>query len=484
MRMEMRGEVIIGLCLCMLLFFCPVPQAADYTYGDYYNKQLTTTSTGNTRGPSINGKGDKIAFSSDQDLLGNGSAYPQLFLWSSTSGLTQITSDVCYMWGWTNGYTPLPSINFAGDRIAYRSFTNFWFCETDIKLWKSEVGSATTIVSTGCTWPGIDPLKISGNGKKVYFRSNEDFKGVGNNYNALYLWDEDTSAITKIDTTQSLAALPDIYLSGNYDGTLAAYSTICTTGSYAGKNPDANWETYLWNKSDNSISQITSTSGGGSNGGCREPSITSYTISTTTGTTSMTKIAFSSDRDLLTSNPDNNPEIFLWTIYGSYTSTNTGSYTQITSTSVSGGACRNPQISRDGKFVTFTSNVDIVSGGISLLTGGTSAIFVWNANGVITQVNTNSSDNPVIASYTGLYESGDIQYGPRIAYFSTSDGSEEIYLATSTIPVPATSRWGLIILILVLVSLAVFMLIRKRRGAPEGKLRERDLYNPDHRRPC
>jgi len=455
----MRKQLIVGLWLFILLISCSVIQAADYTYGDYYNKQLTTTSTGNTRGPSISGKGDKIVFWSTENLTGNNSDLnPEVFLWTSPSTITQITSDAVY----TLGYgLPLPSINFDGNRIVYKKFRGFIWCITDIKLWKSEVGSATTIVSTGCTWPGIDPLKISGNGKKVLFRSNEDFKVVGNNYNALYLWDEDTSAITKIDTTQSDATLPDIYLSGNYDGTLAAYSTMCTTGSYAGKNPDENWEIYLWNKSDGSITQIASSSGGI---GSIEPSITSYTISTTTGTTSMTKIAFSSDRDLLVGkNPDNNPEIFLWTIYGSYTSTNTGSYTQITSTSVSGGACRNPQISRDGKFVTFTSNVDIVSGGISLLTGGTSAIFVWNANGVITQVNTNSSDNPVIASYTGLYESGDIQYGPRIAYFSTADGSEEIYLTTSTIPVPATSRWGLIILILLIATLAVFMLKRRRK---------------------
>jgi hypothetical protein len=84
MRMEMRGEVIIGLCLCMLLFFCPVPKAADYPYRDYYNKQLTTTSTGNTRGPSISGKGDKIVFWSDQNS--DPLSTQQVFLWTSTSG--------------------------------------------------------------------------------------------------------------------------------------------------------------------------------------------------------------------------------------------------------------------------------------------------------------------------------------------------------------------------------------------------------------
>lgn len=128
-----------------------------------------------------------------------------------------------------------------------------------------------------------------------------------------------------------------------------------------------------------------------------------------------------------------------------------------------GGACRNPQLSKDGKFVTFVSNIDILSGGRSLLSPSTSAIFIWNSSGAITQVNT-SGDNPVISSYTGLKENDTtILYGPRIAYFSTADGSEEIYLATSTIPVPVTSRWGLIILILVLVSLAVFMLKRRRQ---------------------
>jgi len=212
------------------------------------------------------------------------------------------------------------------------------------------------------------------------------------------------------------------------------------------------------------LTQVTSNTTGGT--GSQEPSITSYTISTTTGTTSMTKIAFSSDRNFLGTNLDTNPEIFLWTLSGTYSSTNTGSLTQITSTSASGGACRLPQISKDGKFITLVSNVDLIaSGGTSLLTPTTSAVFLWNSSGAISQVNTNSSDNPVIGSYTGLYESDTIQYGPRIAYFSTADGSEEIFLATSTIPVPATSRWGLVILILLLITLAVFVLKRRKKSA-------------------
>jgi len=455
MRMEMRGEVIIGLCLCTLLFFCPVPQAADYTYGDYYNKQLTTTSTGNTRGPSISGKGDKIVFWSDQDIVGNGNNTKQVFVWTSPSGFTQISSNDPELDDVNN---TLPSINFTGDRVAYIKDT--WSGWTKfLMLWKSNESTAK-IAEAGVA-KAIDSCKISGNGTKVAFRGNKDFIGSDTS-NELYLWEDGSGVTTKITSTQSANA-PDTVFSITYDGTLVALVTkesATSSPQFSGKNPDGNYELYLWNKSDSSTTQIASSSGGI---GSIEPSVTSYTISTTTGTTSMTKIAFSSDRNfVVNNNPDNNAEIFLWTIYGSYTSTNTGSYTQITSTSVSGGACRNPQISRDGKFVTFVSNVDILSGGTIKLTPSTSAIFVWNATGDITQVNS-SGDNPVIASYTGLKENDTIQYGPRIAYYSTVDGSDDIYLAYSSIPVPTTSRWGLIILILVLVSLAVLMHERRRQ---------------------
>ena len=460
MKIATDGKFSVTLCLSIfLLLFSlnqPVTYAAGYTYGDYYNNNLTNTTTGTTQGPSISGKGDEIAFWSNTVSLGSNGISNEIFIWTSPSTITKISSSDS---GLSDLHNTLPSINFTGDRVTYIKDTG---ASTNkfLMLWKSN--ESTAKIAEAGSGKVIDSCKISGNGTKVAFRGNKDFIGTDTSYE-LYLWEDGSGVTTKITSTQSANA-PDTVFSITYDGTLVALVTkesATSSPQFTGKNPDGNYELYLWNKSDSSTTQIASSSGGI---GSIEPSVTSYTISTTTGTTSMTKIAFSSDRDfVVNNNPDNNAEIFLWTIYGSYTSTNTGSYTQITSTSVSGGACRNPQISRDGKFVTFTSNVDIVSGGISLLTGGTSAIFVWNANGVITQVNTNSSDNPVIASYTGLYESGDIQYGPRITYFSTADGSEEIYLATSTIPVPATSRWGLIILILVLVSLAIFMLKRRRQ---------------------
>ena len=457
MKIATDGKFSVTLCLSIfLLLFSlnqPVTHAAGYTYGDYYNNNLTNTTVGSTQGPSISGKGDKIAFWSNTVSLGSNGTSKEIFIWTSPSTITIISSSYS---GQGDVDNTLPSINFTGDRVTYIKDTG---ASTNkfLMLWKSN--ESTAKIAEAGSGKVIDSCKISGNGTKVVFRGNKDFIGTDTSYE-LYLWEDGSGVTTKITSTNSATA-PDIGFSISYDGTLVALVTKENTATaFSGKNPDGNYELYLWNKSNSSTTQIASSSGGI---GSIEPSVTSYTISTTTGTTSMTKIAFSSDRNfVVNNNPDNNAEIFLWTIYGSYTSTNTGSYTQITSTSVSGGACRNPQISRDGKFVTFVSNVDILSGGTSKFTPSTSAIFVWNANGVITQVNS-SGDNPVIASYTGLKENDTIQYGPRIAYYSTVDGSDDIYLATSTIPVPATSRWGLIILILVLVSLAVFMLKRRRQ---------------------
>jgi len=471
MRFTINSKIIFSLCLSILLlcsFNQSLTHAAGYTYGDYYNNNLTNTAAGNTQGPSISGKGDKVVFWSDRDLTGsNADLNPELFLWTSPSTITQITSDTVN----TLTELPLSSINFAGDKIAYLRYE--WPLGTlrrVIVLWANNTPTDTLFVPTAAK--DLSSLRISGVNDRIVFRTNGDvrkyspittlFTNPRGSYE-LYLWDNNASTATQITTTTNSSTEINPSFSVNYDGTLVAFSTKeNTTTAFSGKNPDGNFELYMWNKNNSSTTQIASSSGGT---GSIEPSITSYTRPTTTSTTSVTQITFSSDRNFLGKNPDANLEIFLWTLNGTYSSSNTGSFTQITSTAVSGGACRNPQMSRDGKFITFVSNIDLISsGGTSLLTPSTSAIFVWNANGVITQVNTRG-DYPVIGSYTGLKESDTIQYGPRIAYYSTADGSDDIYLATSTIPVPLTSRWGLMILVLLLAALA-FYILKKRKKSP------------------
>lgn len=457
--MERKKIFILSLLIFFLLFplYKPYLQAAGYNYGNYYNLNLTNTSTGTTKNPAINGKGDKIVFWSDRELESgqNPTNANQVFLWTSPSSLTQLSSLDSVSGDVGNS---LPSISFDGTRVTYIKNTWEGFAKY-LMLWDT----GTTQIIAQAPFKEIDSCKISGNGTKVVFRSNNAFVGGPDTSYELYLWEEGSGVTTKITSTQSANA-PDTSFSINYDGNLVAFATKENTGTFAGKNPDGNWEIYLWNKNDSSYTQIAPSSGGT---GSKEPSITSYTRSMSNTPTTVTQIAFTSDRDFLGTNPDLNPEIFLWTLYGSYSSSNTGSLTQITSTAVSGGVCQKPNISRDGRFITFVSNVDIISGGKSLLTGGTSAIFLWNAKGSITQINT-QGDDPVISSSTGLYESEEIQYGPRITYYSQADGSDDIYLATSTIPVPVLNRWGWWFLVLLLIALAFFML-KKRTKSNQGE---------------
>jgi hypothetical protein len=352
----------------------------------------------------------------------------------------------------------LVSINFDGTYIALKVYTDV-ICDTchTKKIWRYNInnGSVTPVASTDVDDTEITALKINNDGKKICSLSNYDFTGGSDTSYELYLWDEGPpSAFTKITSTNS-ATPPDTSFSITYEGNLIAFSTKeNTAGPFAGKNPDGNYEVYMCSSTGTSLTQITSSSGGT---GSKEPSITSGS--------DWTKIAFSSDRNLAGNNADGGTEIFLWTLTGTYSGSNTGSITQITSTN-SAARCTLPQISKDGKFITFYSNADITGGNPD----GNYEVFIWNINGTITQVTStsggsNNSYDPVISSYTGLYEGGDIQYGPRIAYYFNDGTKDNIFLATSTILVPATSRWGFIILIFSLSILAVFILKRRRKNA-------------------
>jgi hypothetical protein len=317
-------------------------------------------------------------------------------------------------------------------------------------LYKSDTGSTATVRTAGLN-QSINAAKISGNGTRILFRSDSDPTGSDTS-NELYLWTE-PSTFTKITSTNSATA-PDTSFSINYEGNLVAFSTQENTGAFAGKNPDGNFEMYICDNAGSSLTMITSNTSGGT--GTKEPSITG------SSSLGLIKAAFSSDRNLTGNNADGSTEIFLWSLSGTISSTNS-SYTQITSTPA-GKTCGLPQISKDGKFVAFYSNADITGGN----SDGNYEIFVWNSNGTTVQVTSTASGNnynPVIGSYTGLYETADVQYGPRIAYYYNNGSYDNIFLATSTIPVPASSRVGLVILVLLLATLAIFSLRRRMKTA-------------------
>ncbi len=73
--------------------------------------------------PSINAIGDRIAFETGADLLGNGSSGIEVFLWDASSGLTQITN--------SNASSFSASIDAAGTRVAFGSSANLLGSNSD-----------------------------------------------------------------------------------------------------------------------------------------------------------------------------------------------------------------------------------------------------------------------------------------------------------------------------------------------------------------
>ncbi|MBK6805292.1 MAG: PD40 domain-containing protein [Betaproteobacteria bacterium] len=97
--------------------------------------------------PSINGDGTRIAFRSNRDLTGgNADSNEEIFLWTSGSGFTQITSS-------TGGSNTAPTINGDGTRIAFNSNRNLTGGNVDLNrevfLWTSGSGNAQVTNSIG-----------------------------------------------------------------------------------------------------------------------------------------------------------------------------------------------------------------------------------------------------------------------------------------------------------------------------------------------
>ena len=104
----------LGLTLPLILLgglLVALPAEAQFTH-----TQITSSTGGGNFAPSINSDGTRIAFYSDGDLVpgGNADGNSEIFLWTSGSGITQITSS-------TLGGNFNPSINSDGTRIAFES---------------------------------------------------------------------------------------------------------------------------------------------------------------------------------------------------------------------------------------------------------------------------------------------------------------------------------------------------------------------------
>jgi len=275
--------------------------------------------------PSISADGTRIAFESNRDPLGsNADANFEIFLFDTTTGLTQITNT-------TGGNNSVPSINADGTRIAFESTRDLVGSNADgnREIFLFDTTSGLTQITSTTGFIGNTNPSINADGTRIAFDSNRDPLGTNADGNIeIFLFDT-TSGLTQItSTTGGGNREPSI----NADGTRIAFEA---TSDPLGTNADGNSEIFLFDIT-SGLTQITNTTGGNNN----TPSINA----------NGTRIAFWSNHDPLGTNADGNAEIFLFDT--------TSGLTQITSST--GGGNEEPSINADGTRIAFQSDRDLV----------------------------------------------------------------------------------------------------------------------------
>jgi Tol biopolymer transport system component len=291
--------------------------------------QLTHSDFGGSSFPSINAAGDRIAFASSADLTGDnlGNARQVFTVETPTGRLAQISGPLN-----TSEVSSGPSNNASGTRIAFTS--------GDLSLF---VADTPTGQLTQLTEQSSDPLSITSalnpsidaSGTRIVFESQLDLTGSNpNHFHVLYLVDTRTRKFTQLTTASSLFEFsfrPSI----NAAGTRIVFeSNVDLTG----QNPSHSDEIFLKDMRSGRLTQLTTA------GGSFAPVINA----------GGNRIAFMSFANLTGGNPDGNSEVFLM-------DTTTGKVTQVTDTpdGVSGGIDR-PSINAAGTRIVFQSFEDLV----------------------------------------------------------------------------------------------------------------------------
>ncbi|HWQ68647.1 MAG TPA: CARDB domain-containing protein [Patescibacteria group bacterium] len=356
--------------------------------------QLTATTEGGSRHPSMTADGTRIAFASSDDLVpdGNPDGNREIFLWTQGTGFTQLTNT-------TGGHAYRPAISADGTRIAFYATSNPTDGNPDgngeIFLWTSP---STITQLTTTTGGGNSTPSINADGTRIAFYSDRNVVPDGNpdgNFE-IFLW-TGGDGFTQITTsTGGNNFTPSI----SADGTrIAFYSNRNLTG----ENADVNQEIFLWTAS-NGFTQLTDTAVKTN----FAPSISA----------DGTRIAFLSANDLVPGgNKDENFELFLWT-------DGTG-FTQLTDTTE--GSSGPPFIAPDGTRIAFISDHDLIPGGN---TDENEELFLWTDGTGFTQLTDTTEGDDWDASITAIAN------GTRIAVASVrdlvpggnADGNSEIFL--------------------------------------------------------
>lgn len=212
------------------------PNPGDNTEVYLYNVQAATTiavtdePSGSSTRPSINAAGDRIAFDSQANINGtNPMGITEIFLFDSTTGITQKITNSVFGFGSDD-----PSIDALGTRIAFESRSSINGGNPDgnreIYIFDTTTGVFTQITDA----QGVDSRdpSISGDGMRIGFESFADLTGMNpDNSLEVFIYDSSSETITQI-TKEPSGESGDPSL--NFDGTLIA---IESDANINGGNP-------------------------------------------------------------------------------------------------------------------------------------------------------------------------------------------------------------------------------------------------------
>ncbi|MCC5951695.1 MAG: PD40 domain-containing protein [Acidimicrobiia bacterium] len=295
--------------------------------------EVTNAATGNSGGTTISGDGSRIVFVSTSDLVGtNPAARSEVFLYDvATTMTTQVTMSA-------SGGSQRPSLSFDGSRIAFPSTADLVGSNPDghSQLFLFDVAAETTTQLTQTTSGYYYSPSMAADGSRIAFASTADPLGTNpDGGDELFVVDLPGETITQLTADPSGASFdPSI----SADGSRIAFNS---DADLTGQNPAGDYEIYLFEASDGSITGITPAAG--ADIGSYQPSLSA----------DGTRLAYSSDGDYTGDNPAAVFQVFQVFLFD----LTTGTTNQVSDTPV-GGTAYSPSTSGDGTRTVFATSRD------------------------------------------------------------------------------------------------------------------------------
>ena len=301
-----------------------------YSLSTHQIAQIVDSPTAESDSPVISGDGNRIAFISGEDLLGtNPDGGREVFLLDLGTSMLRQLSDVG-----AGYYASVPSISADGDLVVYSAHADPNGTNPDLseEVFLYRASTATLLQITAATNGVSDDAVLSGDGSKVYFRSNQNLTGQ-NPVPTTQVFAYDVATATLAQLTSFPVGNNLGYLTTDHAGDRIAFSSI---SDLLGTNPDGSFEIYLLDPVTRVVTQLTSVPNNGTVSEVYEPRWSGD------GST----LAFWGTADLTGANPDGSQEVFLYHVA-------TATFDQMTSDPVYDS--RGPWLSFDASRIAFAS---------------------------------------------------------------------------------------------------------------------------------